>query len=176
MEGTTINSYGDARSAHTTGKDGKFSFLRKNEGVELFVSHPQGWAQLAVENGGGDGVKLRLKPWATLTGILVATNNVPLPGTRMAVTMFHDWQKGGALVNLQGRVITDAAGKFTFTNIPPSRVEVNRLVNMAMGSYSYQVQTWLVPTPGITNDLGRVIIDHPPPEPMLDQIKQRLGL
>jgi hypothetical protein len=181
MTGTAIQNYGRGESAQTTGKDGKFSFLAKSEGVELFASHPQGWAQLPTQNGGVDGVKLRLKPWAALTGILVDSNNVPIAGTSLALTMFHDWQtSGGAMVNLQGRVTTDAGGRFTFTNVPPSRVEVQRLIPFktsgSSGSYSYMMQTWLVPAAGITNDLGKITIDQPPPESMMEQVKHRLGM
>jgi hypothetical protein len=34
----------------------------------------------------------------------------------------------------------------------------------------------LVAEPGITNDLGKVTYDEPPPPPALEQLRQRLGL
>ena len=37
-------------------------------------------------------------------------------------------------------------------------------------------QTWLFAEPGITNDLGKVIFDTPPPLPVTEQIKQKMGL
>jgi len=47
---------------------------------------------------------------------------------------------------------------------------------MRQGSWTYKLQTWLVAQPGITNDLGKVTYDEPPPLPALEQLKQRFGL
>jgi hypothetical protein len=91
--------------------------------------------------------------------------------------MSHDWQEGTPFFNYQTRVKSDAQGRFTFTNVPPRKMDLNRLVPAgSRGSYSYQLQTWFVAEPGITNDLGNVTLDSPPPAPMLDRMKQKLGL
>jgi hypothetical protein len=60
--------------------------------------------------------------------------------------------------------------------VPPRRVEVQRIIPMGMGGWTYRLQTWLEPQPGITNDVGKVTYDQPPPLPALEQLKQRFGL
>src|SRR5205814_6902359 len=122
-----------------------------------------------------DSLKIHLQPWAVVKGILIKTNGVPVANETLALTRFDEWHHGGALVNLQERVST-AQGRFIFSNAPPGRLEVQRLVPRGKNSYSYQQQTWFFAESGITNDLGKIIYDTPPPPPMIDKIKQKLGL
>jgi len=143
----------------------------------LFVAHASGWAEGPVASG-GENLKLRLQPWAVLVGTLVDATGAPMPGVELTYTFPSDWQRGDPHINVNSRMTTDAKGQFQFAAVPPRRVEVARVVPFGPAPYSgwsYKPQTWLVAEPG-TNDLGKVTYDQPPPPPMLEQIKRRLGL
>ncbi|HWF19019.1 MAG TPA: carboxypeptidase-like regulatory domain-containing protein, partial [Verrucomicrobiae bacterium] len=175
LEGRSLSNYGQRGSQKVTGVDGKFSFERRAEESMIFVSHPTGWGQQSLDRG-RENLTIELKPWASISGTLVNSNNAPMPGVKLAVTMFHNWNQGGAYLNLQEQTVTDAQGHFLFTNVPPARVEVQRVIPFAGGGWSYQEQSWLFVQPGITNDLGKVTYDHPPPAPAMERFKQQLGL
>jgi hypothetical protein len=183
-----------------TGKDGGFSFQAKPEGRTVFAAQSAGWAEESVANG-AEGLKLWLKPWATLTGTLVygsaPTARVPFIGTSPGVTVVHTngepaggvelsvgmpmstFQDGDPIVNMNNRVTTDAQGHFEFHDVPPRRVEISRVIRNSTfgprGGWTTAPQTWLFAEPD-TNDLGKVIYDTPPPPPVAEQIKQKLGL
>jgi hypothetical protein len=177
----------DRQSEQTTGGDGRFSFQPTAEGATIFVSHAAGWAEAGVEKGGGS-LKLQLKPWAAVSGALVDSNGVPVAGVQLAITMMHDWQTGSAMINEQKQVKTDAQGRFQFDDVPPRRIEIQRLIPMGGatrtvggtvrmgGGWTYKEQTWLVVEPGITNDLGKITLDTPPPIPLMERMKQQFGL
>ena len=175
LTGRTLRAYGQREGQQVTGKDGKFSFPVRAHGMTLYAAHPSGWAEESVERG-GEGLKLRLKPWAALAGVLMHTNGTPAAGVELGLTVPSDWQRGEPRINIQGQTATDAQGRFQFADVPPRRLEVQRIIPMSQGSWTYKLQTWLVAQPGITNDLGKVSYDEPPPLPALEQLKQRLGL
>ncbi len=109
------------------------------------------------------------------------SNGVPKAGGPLCLEMMDDWQHGGAIVDLHLQANTDAQGHFLFHDVPPGRLELQRMVPMAgttgfSAGYSEQLQTWFVAEPGITNDIGKVTYDTPPPPSMLEQMKKRLGL
>ncbi|MDB6125720.1 MAG: hypothetical protein JWQ71_4713 [Pedosphaera sp.] len=174
LNGRTINVYSEIDRKSVTGKDGKFLFSARPRGVTLFATHPTGYAEESVEKG-GDNLKLRLKPWAVIIGTLVNSNGVPLPNVQLGLTLQHDWQNGGALMHHEGRTITDAQGHFQFLDVPPRRLEVQRIIPSSPNGWSESLQTWLVATSG-TNDLGKITYDQPPPPPALERLKQKLGL
>ncbi|HEX5220777.1 MAG TPA: hypothetical protein VFZ59_14505 [Verrucomicrobiae bacterium] len=167
-----------------TGKDGKFSFPMRAHARTLFVAHQAGWAEKSVEEG-GENLKLKLQPWAVLSGTLVDTNNQLMVGVELGLTMPHDWQAGDPFMNFQARVKTDVQGRFQFVNVPPRRLEVQRIIPVGPPpgvaglppnrGWSYRMQTWLVAQPG-TNDLGNVTYDQPPRAPLFEQIKKSIGL
>jgi hypothetical protein len=168
-----------------TGVDGKFSVEAKTDEAILYVTHSKGWAEQAIPVGGGDELKIRLKPWSAVSGTIMDSNGLPAGGIELSLTMFHDWNNGnGPLINLQQKSTTDAQGHFLFTNVPPARVEIQRMVAMTFpgmpkgfrGGMTYKMQTWLIAEPGITNNAGKITLDTPPPEPMMDQLKSKLGL
>jgi protocatechuate 3,4-dioxygenase beta subunit len=175
LTGKSLSNYGDQQGLQVTGKDGKFTFPVRAHGQILYAAHPAGWAEEAVARG-GEGFKLRLKPWAALSGTLIYSNGSPVVGLRLGVTVPSDWQRGDPHLNLQGQTTTDAQGRFAFGIVPPRRVEVQRIIPMGQNGWTYGLQTWLEAQPGVTNDLGKVIYDQPPPLPMMEQLKQRLGL
>jgi protocatechuate 3,4-dioxygenase beta subunit len=97
-------------------------------------------------------------------------------GVELEVSMNQDWQSGAPGINFQGHVTTDKQGRFQFAKVPPRRVDIQRVIRMSPNSWQSRPQTWLVALPGITNDLGKVTYDTPPPPPVMDRLKQRLGL
>jgi protocatechuate 3,4-dioxygenase beta subunit len=175
LSGRKLSVYGQRDSLQTTGKDGKFSFPVRAHGMALFVAHPSGWAEESVERG-GEGLKLHLKPWGALAGTLIYSNNTPAAGITLGLTVPGNWQHGEPHLNIQGQTTTDAQGRFQIANVPPRRLEVQRIIPMGSGGWTYKLQTWLVAQPGITNDLSKVTYDQPPPLPALEQLKQRFGL
>jgi hypothetical protein len=175
LTGRSLSAYGQKAGQQATDKDGKFAFQARAHGQRLFASSEAGWAEERAERG-GEGFKLRLKPWATLSGTLIYSNGTPAAGVTLSVTVPSDWQRGDPHINVQGQTVTDAQGRFLFTNVPPRRVEVQRIIPMSMNGWTYRLQTWLEAKPGITNDVGKVTYDEPPPLPALEQLKQRLGL
>jgi hypothetical protein len=175
LTGRSLSAYGQKEGQQATDKDGKFAFQVRAHGQMLFASSEAGWAEESAERG-GEGFKLRLKPWAALSGTLIYSNGTPAAGVTLSMTVPSDWQRGDPHINVQGQTVTDTQGHFQFTNVPPRRVEVQRIIPMGMGGWTYRLQTWLEPQPGITNDVGKVTYDQPPPLPALEQLKQRFGL
>ncbi len=177
LDGKKISTYGRNKATATTGKDGIFSFPMRAHGERIFVVHPAGWAEEAVDRE-GQNLKLRLQPWATLSGTLVDATGAPMSNVELALTMPHNWQRGDPFFNYQGRVTTDAQGRFQFVDVPPRRIELQRMIPMGTPpsrGWTYKMQTWLVAQPG-TNNLGKVTYDQPPALPVFDRLKQQLGL
>jgi hypothetical protein len=175
LTGQALSAYGQKEGQRITGKDGKFSFQARAHGQRLYAAHPLGWAEEAAERG-GEGFKLRLKAWSALSGTLVYSNGAPAAGVTLGITVPSDWQRGEPHINVQGQTTTDAQGRFAFANVPPRRVEVQRIIPMGQNGWTYKPQTWLEAQPRITNDLGKVTYDQPPPLPALEQLRQHLGL
>jgi hypothetical protein len=159
-----------------TAKDGKFSFAARAEGQTLYVSHPAGWAERAVATG-GDDLAIRLQSWAAVKGRLVYSNGSPAAGVELHVAMPMDnFMQGDPFINMNGFCTTDSQGRFEFQTIPPRKLNIDRIVRSGMGGWSGYPQTWFYADPGVTNDLEKVTYDRPPPPPLKDQIKQKLGL
>jgi hypothetical protein len=176
LSGTQLNMYSLKEAHRTTGADGKFSFPVRAHGTMLLVSHSAGWAEESVERASG-GLKVQLQPWATLSGTLMMnSNNTPAPNVELTLTIPSDWQKGEPHVNVQGRITTDTAGNFYFADVPPRRIEIDRIIPMSANSWQNKQQTWVVVQAGVSNNIGKVIFDTPPPPPFAEQVKQKLGL
>src|SRR5207249_1492695 len=75
------------------GKDGRFNFAARPEGYALLVAHAAGWAEESVVHGGED-LKLRLQPWASLKGVLVDANGAPMPGVPLGLEFPNDYNRG----------------------------------------------------------------------------------
>jgi hypothetical protein len=123
-------------------------------------------------------MKIRLKPWAAVTGMLVDSNGVAQAGVDLSLTMdFKALNAGEPFINIQGRIRTDAQGRFLFTNVPPMFLHLNKNIPMGTGNgYTHSLQTYVDPSPGKTNDLGKVVMDRPPSKPLMDQLKEKIGL
>jgi len=175
LTGRTLNVYNGREGYRTNGADGRFSFPARPEGRKLFVAHPAGWAELEVRPDAAN-LKVALAPWAAVSGTLVSSNGTPMPGVTLHLAHRHNWSEGDPMINVQGHGVTDAKGKFFFANAAPVRLELQRVIPMGGGSWSSQLQTWFICQPGITNDLGNVTYDSPPPPPLLEKVKRSLGL
>jgi hypothetical protein len=174
----TIYSRNEEHSADLD-TDGRFSFNPRADGMRLFVAHKEGWASVDANDFRGGG-KIRLKKWAGVKGVLVDANGNPVPGESLNVTMSDRMQRGEPFVNIQDQVTTDARGRFTIDGIPPEPMQLVRLVPMTTGGFSrgwtHKLQTYIDPRPGQIQDLGRIVMDQPPPPPLMERVKEKLGL
>ena len=170
-------SYENKDAVKTTARDGQFDFPARHRGQTIFVAHPAGWAEVPLEKD-FDHLKIHLQPWAVITGILVHSNGTPAAGTNLQLNATIDWRNSSPIINLENHAITDAHGVFKFIGVPPRHIEINRTFPFGpmAGSYSYKLQTSLDVEPGITNDLGKIILDTPPEPSTLEKWKKKLGL
>jgi uncharacterized GH25 family protein len=177
LTGRQLSGYGSREGMDTTDSSGSFSFPARTEGHTLFVAHESGWARYEL-GANAKSLKLQLAAWSTVTGRLVSSNGAPMPGVKLHLTHPYNWTTGDPIINVQGYVTTDAKGGFLFTNAAPGRLELNRQVPLGMGGggWSYVLQTWFICQPGVTNDLGNVTYDSPPPPPLMEKVKRKLGL
>jgi len=174
LSGRQLNSYGEKAGMKTTDTNGYFAFMPRPDGRKNFIAHMSGWAVQDVKADSGN-LKIQLGAWATVVGTLVSSNGTPMPGVTLHLSPTHDWNAGDPIINTQGSTVTDAKGNFVFVDATPGRLELNREIPMG-GGWSAQLQTWFMCQPAITNDLGKVTYDSPPPPPFAEKVKQALGL
>ncbi len=174
-----LQDYGNADALITTDAVGVFAFGKRLDGSVIFISHPTGWT--TVEAGDfSPKMKLQLEPWATVTGILVNIKGAPVPGEIVSVEFDVDW---GTVdrphINFNANTTTGPNGEFVLTNAPPGELRLpRRIITSTFPNRGWQnaVQTRFYASPGETNDLGKVILDTPPPEPLLKRLKNKVGL
>jgi hypothetical protein len=169
-----LRAPGQTQALQVIGPDGKFAFEPSLQPGRVVAADQSGWAEAAVD-GADEVIKLRLKPWAAVKGRLMTTNATPAAGRVLVLTWSQHSINGGTLGQELGRTTTDANGAFEFQNVPPRRLELQRVAVRPGSPFGphYQ-QTWLVPEPGVTNDLGQVICDPPPS--LLETLKRQFGL
>jgi hypothetical protein len=172
---TLLNSnMTDSGIIKVTGKDGRFAFPIRSEGRTLFAAHPAGWAQIVVDRG-GPYLELRLQPWAVATGTLVDGTGSPVSGIELTATMpSSDRKRGEPETLLPMCATTDKWGHFVLRDFPPGRLDLQRRTPYAPGVWTILQQTWFIAKPGITNDLGKVHYDSPPPPPRAEQLREYL--
>jgi len=177
-----LMEYGNSDALLVADDSGAFGFPKRLNGTRLYVSHREGWA-IVEQHDFGPKMKVRLEPWAAVAGVLVDATGKPKPNEELILGFDGDWfTKGIPHINFNSRAKTGANGEFMITNAPPGDLVLNRVVPspaVAGGppnSWSYQLQTRFYASPGITNDLGNVTLDTPPPEPLLKRLKQKVGL
>ena len=59
-------------------------------------------------------------------------------------------------------------------------MQLVRLVPVNFGGinsvWTHKLQTYIEPDSGEVEDLGRIVMDQPPPPPLTERVKQKLGL
>ena len=168
------NGYRDAEDPfrQVTAKQGSFSFQARAAGRTIFVAHPDGWAEEDVRHG-GKNLKLRLEPWATVTGTLIFANGTPASNVVLEVTTSeNNWGGDNPYFYFQRTSTTDKQGHFEFHDLPPRELHINRRTPLSSHSWSSTEQTWFVAKAGLTNDLGKVIYDTPPPPPVGERLRR----
>ena len=165
----------NGRIFQVTGPSGAFAFQPRPGGLTVYVSHPAGWAEAEAAHPASP-LKLRLKPWADLKGVLVYSNGAPAAGEEMGVNLGADWAAGVPNFYFQQTCRTDPQGRFSFEGMPPRLLHIQRRVPFGRGGWSDKEQTRYDAKPGVTNDLGKLIFDTPPPPPLGEQLRQKLGL
>jgi protocatechuate 3,4-dioxygenase beta subunit len=168
-----LSAYGRDEWVQTTDSSGRFSFKPRNDGRLVFVEHASGWMQVEAEDFSRERT-IDLQPWAVMSGRLVTTNGTPVANEKMALSMDHSGEL--PFVNIQERPRTDANGNFIFRRVPPGKLQLHRLVPSGPSSHSYQLQTPVYNKPGASNYIGNVILDTPPPPPVLKEFLKKLGL
>lgn len=162
-----LMEWGNLEARAITDEKGRFTIPQRLNGRRLFASHAAGWAT----RDGSDlnsAMRIRLEPWAIVTGRLITTNGSPVANAGLSVDFLGDLMTPGhPSVTINSSATTGADGSFRLTNVPPAELRLYR---------GNVIQTWFHAAPGMTNDLGDVVLDTPPPEPMLRRLKSRLGL
>ncbi|MBI1177398.1 hypothetical protein GC207_08155 [bacterium] len=177
-QGKLIDEQATVESIETDAA-GAFAFPDKLDGKHLYVSHPSGWA-LVDESEFDEKMKIRLEPWATVTGTLVDTNGSPVSGSELSLKMngFDGMDSGPQLV-MEFKTKTDDRGAFAFSFVPPGDLMLFRNIPPPANSnraWTLSLQTRFYAAPGETNNLGHVILDSPPPKPLLERLKKKVGL
>lgn len=177
-----LMDYGHREAIGTADETGAFTFPKRLDGKRIFASHREGW-QIVELADLGPKMRIKLEPWSVVTGTLVDTQGVPVVGEELMLGFDGNWyQSGVPHINFNSRTKTDAKGVFVVTNAPPGDLILNRIIPMPatpggpVNSWTHQLQTRFYATPGVTNDLGNVTLDTPPPEPLLKRLKQKIGL
>ncbi|MGZ4972513.1 MAG: hypothetical protein ACXWDN_07120 [Limisphaerales bacterium] len=173
---------GSKKRVLKTAADGAFKFPMLAENAKVFAAHPAGYAEQLV-SGKDEKLKIHLRPWATLMGMLMNSNGSPATNVELGLLLYDGtrWNPAEPMLNYQERVKTDNKGAFLFSNVPPRRIHISRLVPVTTGpmagrvAWTYREQTWLDVAAG-TNDLGNITLDSPPAEPVVEQLKRKLGL
>lgn len=162
-----LMEWGNLEARAITDAEGRFTIPRRLNGRRLFASHAAGWA---IRDGPdlNSGMRIHLEPWAVVTGRLITTNGSPVANAGLSVDFWGDLTiSGHPSVTIKSSATTGSDGRFWLTNVPPAELRLYR---------GAVVQTWFHAAPGTTNDLGDVILDTPPPEPLLRRLKQKVGL
>ncbi|MBI1175970.1 hypothetical protein GC207_00865 [bacterium] len=177
-----LMDYGHHEAMTTADHAGKFSFPKRLEGKRIFISHKQGWLIIDEEDFSSK-MKLRVEPWATVSGVLVDSAGAPVVGEQLILGFDNDdFMRGVPHINFNYRATTGSKGEFVLNNVPPCALLLNRIIPMSSTpgfpsqSWSSKLQTRFEASPGVTNDLEKVILDTPPPEPLLKRLEKKFGL
>ena len=130
----------------TTDLDGRFSFPPQVEPCRVVALHADGYAECSAEQL-ADRRRLRLRPWGRLEGQLMIGAR-PGVGERIRVWTSPAQELDEPQVVHEIESITDRAGRFAVTTVPPGSVEVCRHVRVAPGRWSAQQSRSIDVAPG----------------------------
>lgn len=122
-----------------TDAQGRFSFASAPEEFHLIAAHDVGCAWVTSEELRA-AADLRLAPWARIEGTLKIGQT---PGADERVELFNYINKNAIDQNVRFdyQSQTDAAGRFAFTKVPPTWVEVGYLIRTGESTSTYTCRT-----------------------------------
>ena len=97
-------------------------------------------------------------------------------GAQLGVNVGANWAAGEPNFYFQQTCWTDSQGRFSFEGLPPRLLHIERRVPSGPNGWMDMEETHFDAEPGVTNDLGKLIFDTPPPPPLREQLKHKLGL
>jgi protocatechuate 3,4-dioxygenase beta subunit len=126
---------------------GAFSVRAQSDGERMLVMHTNGYAEAGYSNF-VNGSTIRLEPWGTIEGLLTVSGK---PGTNEAVLLTPGANTGRSSYwyeYSEYRTVTDNAGRFIFSNVPPGERRVVRLIPINQNSWSHSQPTDVMVKPG----------------------------
>ncbi|MEN6575120.1 MAG: M56 family metallopeptidase [Phycisphaerales bacterium] len=129
-----------------TDAEGRFSFASAPEEFHLIAARDEGFAWVTNEELRAS-TDLRLEPWARIEGTLKIGQAL---GEDQRVELFNYINKNAIDQNVRFdyQSQTDAAGRFVFTKVPPTWMEVGYLIQTGDPSWSHTCRTPIHLEPG----------------------------
>ncbi len=145
---------GEDSEGHTDAQ-GRFQFSPKFGDSEIVAVTDGGFARVAASGLAADA-KVRLQPWAKVTGRLVQAGK-PVAEENVEIQFAGGFRPDHAFVNQQGTK-TDAEGRFVFERVPPVELQIatRRKLGENSGGWTLVPQKSFTPKPGESLDLGDV--------------------
>ncbi len=113
-----------SRAPDMTGPSGKFRLSPESTGHGILVAHDLGYAYAPLA-GWTNGSQIRLKPWTQMTGRMLV-DGAPAKSQEIRLTPIENAIGRTRLAFLNFETRTDTNGFFTFTNVPPIQVVLER--------------------------------------------------
>mgnify|MGYP000751585060 CR=1 FL=1 len=126
-----------------------------------------------------------MKNWTSVTGVLVDQTGAPVNDAVIAARMYDNGLRSSEnQITFQERAVTDASGRFLLSNVPPEDLEIVRFIPISTATssgapplaWAPKLQAYVSPKSGKTTDLGTIVMDTPPPAPLIDRLKEKVGL
>jgi hypothetical protein len=150
----SVSSPNRSRDAGFSASDSKgaFTVRAQPDGEQILFLHPGGYAEVGYSNFVG-GSTVKLEPWGILQGELIVAGR---PGTNEAVLLTPGVNQGS--VNYwyeysEFRTVTDNAGRFVLSNVPPGERRIVRLIPIDQNSWQHSHPVDVTVKPGVVTDL-----------------------
>ncbi len=145
---------GEDSTSHTDAQ-GRFQFPPKYGDSEIVAVTDRGFARVSAARL-ADDAKVRLLPWARVTGRLVQAGQ-PAANENVEIQFAGGFRPAHGYVNLQGTK-TDAEGRFVFERVPPVELQIatRHILGENSSGWTLVPQKSFTPKPGESLDLGDV--------------------
>jgi protocatechuate 3,4-dioxygenase beta subunit len=146
-----------------TGADGRFRFKAANAEHRLLVTHDSGFAASTVGTLQG-AETITLQPWGRVEGVL-QEGGKPVARQNVAIKFPISWANVDNY-SLIYNLMTDAQGRFTFSNLPPGEFVLYRMPQVFSGKQTPESHRKFVTVKGdvVTkvdyNLGGRTVVGH----------------